>query len=258
MHTAAVGSSQRSEDERAGSTGSGGRRQGTGAITTDHEQPELDTPGTVVRVVIVDDHVSFAEALRVALGSEADIDVVATAATLRSGEHAVHEHRPDVALVDHRVGDEDGLELVRALHESRPRTRLVMLTATTDDSTILRALEAGCVGYLVKDAPLEAVVDAVRAAARGDAVVPPALLSRLLPRLRDPPQRRSDVLTERELAILDLLDQGRSNAAIAAELTISVNTVRNHVQNVLTKLGAHSKLEAVARARSSGLLGQRR
>lgn len=235
-----------------------GRCAGAGAVTTDHEQPTAGTPTATVRVVIVDDHLSFSEALRYALGADSDIDVVATAATLRAGEHAVHDHQPDVAIVDHRVGDEDGVGLVRSLHENEPRTRLLMLTATTDDSTILRALEAGCAGYLVKDAPLEAVADAVRAVARGDAVVPPALLSRLLPRLRSQPQRRADLLTERELSILDLLDQGQSNAAIAAELTISVNTVRNHVQNVLTKLGAHSKLEAVARARASGLLGQPR
>ena len=226
-------------------------------MTTDHEEPTDGTPSRPVRVVIVDDHTSVTEALRYALGAEADIDVVAVAASASSGEDAVRALRPDVALVDHRIGAEDGIELVRVLHHQQPGTMLLMLTATTDETTVLRALEAGCAGYLVKDTPLDAIADAIRAAAHGDAVVPPALLSRLLPHLRDRDRtgRRPDALTDRELTVLRLLEQGSSNAVIASELVISVNTVRNHVQSVLTKLGAHSKLEAVARARSSGLLG---
>lgn len=210
-----------------------------------------------VTVLVVDDHATFAEALRHALGAERDIEVVAIAADASTAERAACEHEPDVALVDHRIGLDDGVQLVRVLHRLLPATKLVMLTSTNDEATVLEALEAGCTGYMLKDSPLEAVVAAVRSAARGDAVVPPALLARLLPRLRERgrPGSRSGALTERELAVVRLLAEGRSNAVIASELTISVNTVRNHVQNVLNKLGAHSKLEAVAKARESGLLG---
>ena len=213
-------------------------------------------PEDVVTVMIVDDHATFAGALRHALASEPGIDVVAVATDSASARGLASRHRPAVALVDYRIGDDDGVELVRSLHALLPGTRLVMLTAATDESTALRALEAGCAGYVLKTSPLESVVDAVRSAARGDAVVPPALLARLLPRLRE--HDRSHVapgaLTERERDVLRLLSRGVPNAAVATELTISVNTVRNHVQSILTKLGAHSKLEAAAKARDSGLV----
>jgi DNA-binding NarL/FixJ family response regulator len=218
----------------------------------------LDTHSTTpVTVLVVDDHASFAEALRLALNAENDIEVVAIATDFGSAELAATKYRPDVALVDHRIGLDDGVELARALQRGVPDTKLVMLTATSDEGIVLEALEAGCAGYLMKESPLESVISAVRSAARGDAVLPPALLARLLPRLRD--RERSDsrpgALTERELAVLQQLARGKPNAAIATELTISINTVRNHVQSILTKLGAHSKLEAVAKARDSGLLG---
>ncbi|MCU1493081.1 MAG: response regulator transcription factor [Acidimicrobiaceae bacterium] len=218
----------------------------------------LDTNRTtVVTVLVVDDHATFAEALRHVLSAEDDIEVVAIATEVGEAERAAQATRPDVALVDHRIGLDDGVELVRALQRCVPATKLVMLTATDDDTTVLEALEAGCAGYLLKDSPLEVVVAAVRSAARGDAVIHPALLARLLPRFREREQSapRAGLLTDRELAVLRLLAGGRPNAAIASELLISVNTVRNHVQNILTKLGAHSKLEAVAKARDSGLLG---
>ena len=128
-------------------------------MTTDREEPADGTPSRPVRVVIVDDHTSVTEALRYALGAEADIDVVAVAASASSGEDAVRALRPDVALVDHRIGAEDGIELVRVLHHQQPGTMLLMLTATTDETTVLRALEAGCAGYLVKDTPLDAIAD---------------------------------------------------------------------------------------------------
>jgi len=206
--------------------------------------------------MIVDDHETFADALRHVLQAEHGLDVVAVATDAGSARRLATERRPDVVLVDHRIGDEDGIALVRALHAISPHMQLVMLTATIDDSIVLDALEAGCAGYVLKASPLETVVAAVRSAARGDAVVPPALLARLLPRLRDADRSasRPGGLTDRELDVLRLLARGQPNAAVASELAISVNTVRNHVQNILTKLGAHSKLEAVAKARDSGVI----
>ncbi|HVC26442.1 MAG TPA: response regulator transcription factor [Acidimicrobiales bacterium] len=217
----------------------------------------MDTdPTGEVTVMIVDDHATFADALRHALRAEPGIEVVAVATDAAGARRLASQTRPAVALVDHRIGDDDGIELVRELHGAFPDMQLVMLTATTEESTVLHAIEAGCAGYVLKASPLETVVAAVRSAARGDAVVPPALLARLLPRLREADRSRgqSGALTERELDVLRLLARGRANAAVAGELSISVNTVRNHVQNILTKLGAHSKLEAVAKARESGLI----
>jgi DNA-binding NarL/FixJ family response regulator len=207
-----------------------------------------------VTVLIVDDHATFAQALSHAVGAEPDIEVVGVAIDAAAGARSAHTLRPDVVLLDHRIGTDDGVELARQLHQELSGTTIVMLTATTDETVALAALEAGCAGYLVKDAPLSDVISAVHSAARGDAVVPPALLAKLLPHLRDR-EPRTGALTDREMSVLRLLDQGLSSAAIATELTISLNTVRNHVQNILNKLGAHSKLEAVAKARESGLLG---
>ena len=220
-----------------------------GTVMTDNDER--------VSILVVDDHATFAEALRHALDAEPDLHVVATLTNSAAAEEAAIALRPDVALIDRRIGQEDGIELARVLHRSVPDTKLLMLTASADEATLIGAIEAGCDGFLMKEAPLDSVLAAVRSAARGDAVITPAMLARLLPRMRarDQPTARSGALTDRESAVLRLLAEGRSNAAIAKELIISVNTVRNHVQGVLTKLGAHSKLEAVAKARAAGLLG---
>ena len=119
---------------------------------------------------------------------------------------------------------------------------MVILTAAEDEAAFLDALEAGCAGYVTKDRPLEEVVAAVNAAANGELAVSPAMLARTLPRLHRESEARGS-LTPREREVLELVAQGLSNKAIASELSLRLNTVRNHVQNVLNKLGAHSKLE---------------
>lgn len=219
--------------------------------------PVVPPTSPPITVLVIDDHVSFAEALRHALDAEDDISVVAIATDSAEAERAVSRDHPVIALVDHRIGNEDGVALARSLQRSAPDMKLIMLTATGDDSTIIDALDAGCTGYLTKDSSLETIITGIRAASHGDAVVPPSVLARLLPRLRDRDMGagRAGALTSRELDVLNLLSRGRSNAVIAGELLISVNTVRNHIQSILSKLGAHSKLEAVAVAREAGLLG---
>jgi DNA-binding NarL/FixJ family response regulator len=150
--------------------------------------------------------------------------------------------------------DRDGVELTAALKAEHPDLMAVMLTASTDDRVLLGAIDAGCSGFLTKDRAVTEVVDAVLAAADGEALISPAQLARLLPRLSRREESVGSDLTKRELQLLNHLARGQSNKAIAEELHLSVNTIRNYMQSVLMKLGAHSKLEAVAIATKNGLL----
>jgi DNA-binding NarL/FixJ family response regulator len=207
----------------------------------------------VIRVVIVDDHAVFAQSLASALADVAGLDTIGTAFSVADGRTLIEEVRPDVAVVDYRLRDGRGSDLVRALHKTVPEVRVVILTAAEDDAAFLDALEAGCAGYVTKDRPLEEVVGAVTAAAAGDLAVSTSLLARTLPNVHRDGTTRAR-LTPREREVLELVAEGVPNKTIAARLSVRLNTVRNHVQNVLNKLGAHSKLEAVAIATRAGLI----
>jgi len=204
-------------------------------------------------VLVIDDHTVFAEALAAALIAR-DFVVTDIARTGAAALTAVTQSSPDVVLVDQRLPDVTGTELLRALRGAAPDAALVMLTAQRDERTVIAAVEAGCRGYVTKDQSLDELVDAVRRAAMGEVVLSPALLARVLPLLRSDPPTRGELLTPRELEILELMSEGLSNRAIAGRLFLSVNTVRNHVRNMLAKLDAHSKLEAVAIATRRGLI----
>lgn len=209
---------------------------------------------TPTRLLIVDDHGMFAESLRVALTGEPDLEVVATATSLAEARVLVSRAGPDVVLLDHRLPDGLGVDAIGELRALQPGVQVVILTANADDSVLVQATEAGCAGFVLKTSPLDELITAVRTAAAGEIMISSELLSRLLNRLhhRYEPQRTD--LTGREHEILELIAQGLTNGAIAKELFISVNTVRNHVQSVLAKLNAHSKLEALSVAIRDGLI----
>ena len=206
-----------------------------------------------IRVVIVEDHRMFAQALSAALDEADDIAVTAAVGTTREGIEAAHTTQPDVVLMDYRLPDGDGVEAARRIKAAHPDIKVVMLTAASDDSVLSQAIQAGCSGYLTKDHTVDELVLAVRAAYNGEALISPAMLSRLLERLSDRSRPGAD-LTSRETEVLRLLAEGLSNQAIAAQLDIRLATVRNHVQSVIEKLHAHSKLEAVAVAMRMGLI----
>ena len=206
-----------------------------------------------IRVLIADDHDVLATSLATVLDQEDDMVSVGVAGTLAQARTMVVSTAPDVLLLDHRMPDGDGVAAIPELLRLRPALRIAVLTASPGDHLLVQAIEAGACGFVSKTRSLAEVAATVRAAASGESVISPELLARLLPRLQGGggPQRQ---LTEREREVLDLVAEGLSNAAIAERLVVSVHTVRNHIANLSAKLGAHSKLEALAIAVRQGLL----
>lgn len=214
--------------------------------------------GGRIGVVVCDDHRVVAEALAAVLAIQPDLDVVATVGTVVDLLGVVRGGRPHVVLLDYELPDGDGVAATAALKAAVPDVKVVMLTSYTDESVLLAAMEAGCSGYVTKHSGSAEVAAAVRGAAAGEAVVSPDMLARLLPRLaRGTDRAPGRNLTARELEVLELLADGASSHEMAARLFLSGNTVRNHVQSVLTKLGAHSRLQAVSIAVREGIVSRR-
>jgi DNA-binding NarL/FixJ family response regulator len=212
--------------------------------------PENDT----VDVLIVDDHRMFGESLARLLSDEPGIAVVGLAT---SGAEAIElsaRLQPRVVLMDYELPDKDGVAIAFELRQRDPETMVVMLTGSCDDRVLVAAINAGCSGFLTKDRAAAEVADAVRAAADGEALISPAQLARLLPKLNRTRHSIGADLTDREREVLGLLARGQTNKAIASDLYLSLNTVRNYIQSLLTKLSAHSKLEAVSTAVHEGII----
>lgn len=211
-----------------------------------------------MRVLLCDDHQVFAEALA-GLLEAGGIEVVGVFGSVGEAVPAVATRRPDVVLMDYELPDGDGVRATTAIKAASPHTQVVLLTSNADEDVLVAAIEAGASGYVTKQKPAAEVVAAVRAAAGGEMLVSSDMLARLLPRMGRN-ERRGDGydLTPRELEVLGLLAEGTPNHELAERMGISRNTVRNHVQNLLTKLGVHSRLEAVALASREGLLRGRR
>jgi DNA-binding NarL/FixJ family response regulator len=207
-----------------------------------------------VRVLVVDDHRTFADALATALELERGIRVVGKATDAERAVRLAEEEHPDVILMDVRMPGTDGINATRTVKEAAPETRVLMLSAHEDENLVARSLDAGAEGFLSKGAAVKEVVAAVRAASRGENLLPPEEVRRLLANLRRrrdqdaTGQARVERLTPRETQILQRMADGLSPEAIAEEMGISRHTLRTHVQNILFKLKVHSKLEALAEA----------
>lgn len=213
-----------------------------------------DADDDVIGVVIVDDHRMFAESLARLLSDEEGIAILGIAGTGAEGVELVARLQPQVVLMDYQLPDQDGVAVTVEIRARNPQVMVVMLTGSTDERLMLEAIDAGCAGFLTKDRAAAEVAEAVRGAAAGEALVSPELLRRLLPQLGRRNRSLGEDLSDREREILVLLSRGWTNKAIATELFLSVNTVRNHVQSVLNKLGSHSKLEAVSTAVREGII----
>ena len=209
-----------------------------------------------IRAVVVDDHDLFRRGLG-GLLEDQGISVVGEAADGAEGVRLALHVRPDVAVIDLNMPVLDGVEATRRLRAELPETGVLVLTISDDDDAAFAAIAAGAVGYLLKDASIGEIAEAVRAAAAGDSHLSPRVAGGLVKRLRDTQTSASDGeagLSERELDVLRLIAAGRDNAEIAEALVISVGTVKTHVSSVLTKLGLDNRIQAAVYAARRGLV----
>ncbi len=215
-----------------------------------------------IRVLLVDDQPLLRTGFRLILQTEPDIEVVGEAADGEVALAQVRALQPDVVLMDIRMPRMDGVEATRRLSELESPPRVLVLTTYDLDEYVVESLRAGASGFLLKDAPADDLVDAVRVVHRGDAVIAPQVTRRLLDRFaRQLPAATAPTsaiplpqLTEREHQVLLLVARGLSNAEIAAELVLSETTVKTHVSNLLMKLGLRDRVQAVVLAYERGLV----
>jgi DNA-binding NarL/FixJ family response regulator len=204
-----------------------------------------------VTIVVADDHPIVRSGIVALLAAEPDLEVVAEASDGREAVAASLEHRPSVVLTDLRMPNLDGVGAIDAIRAEWPDAAIVVLTTYDTDEAIVRAIEAGAAGYLLKDAPSDDLVDAVRRAAAGETVLAPPVARRLVERVRDP---QAGALSLREIEVLRGVASGNTNAAIAAELHISQATVKTHLLHIYDKLGVSDRAAAVAVAYENGVL----
>ena len=204
-----------------------------------------------IRVLIVDDHRVLVELLAAAISEHNAAVVVGSAGTAAEALTLVAAHRPDVVILDYDLPDADGVSLIAAIGAASPSSRVLMLTSYTDPMILSEAIEAGCSGFVTKRNGTDEVLAALLAVASDATPVSADMVRSLVDRGQ---AGLAAQLTSRELEVLRIAAQGLSNQEIADRLSLSVNTVRNHMQHVLNKLGAHSKLEATAIAVRLGIV----
>ena len=198
----------------------------------------------MIRVLIADDHQVVRQGLRFLLSSEPGIEVAGEAADGALALDAIRTLRPDVVLLDLLMPRLDGLGVLAAMQEEGLTAAVLMLTSSTDDQHLIRALKAGALSYLPKTAGVDQVIDAVRAAAQGESVLQPGATARLLRELRGAAADPLGQLTPRETDVLKGLAQGRSNREIAKALSVTEETVKSHVSSILGKLGLADRTQA--------------
>lgn len=215
-----------------------------------------------IRILLVDDQSLFREGLRTLLSVWDDLEVVGEAGNGKEAIEAAARLRPDVILMDLRMPVLDGVAATRHLHETQPNSRVIVLTTFDDDEYVFEGLRAGAVGYLLKDVPSEKLVEAIRAAARGESFLQPSVAAKVVAeftRLTDRSaaeraQPLVEPLSDRELEVLQLIATGASNKEIGAQLYITEGTVKNHVTNILGKLGVRDRTQAALKAKELGII----
>lgn len=216
-----------------------------------------------IRVLLVDDQALFREGLRILLSQHEQLDIVGEAANGEEAITAARFHTPHIVLMDLRMPVLNGVEATRRIAAELPDTRVIVLTTFEDDEEVYEALSAGAVGYLLKASPSDRVVNAIEVTARGESFIEPSVTAKLLNHFsrlagnevrRTAPQPLAEPLSSRELDVLKHLAEGRSNKEIANELNIAEGTVKNHMSNVLGKLGVLDRTQAALRARELGLV----
>ena len=207
--------------------------------------------GHTIRLLIVDDHPVVRSGLQGMLASQPDFEVLGEAQDGSEGVKLARKLRPDVILMDLRMPEMDGVTAIGRIKAERPETQILVLTTYESDADILRAIETGASGYLLKDAPREDLYSAIRAVAQGNSPLAPAVAARLMGRLRGPTDK---TLSNREIEVLELVALGTSNKQIGKELWISETTVKTHMLHVFEKLGVADRTAAVTVALKRGII----
>lgn len=227
----------------------------------DNRQSSMVNGQSPIRVLLVDDQALFREGLRTLLSIWPDLEVVGEAGDGAEAVETAVALRPDVVLMDLRMPVLDGVAATRRLRQELPDCKIIVLTTFDDDEHVFDGLRAGAVGYLLKDVPSEKLVEAIRAAADGTSFLQPSIaakvlaeFTRLTPTTAPAAQPLVEPLSERELEILALLAAGGSNREIANQLYIAEGTVKNHVTNILGKLGVRDRTQAALKAKELGLI----
>jgi DNA-binding NarL/FixJ family response regulator len=215
-----------------------------------------------VRVLLVDDQALFREGLETLLSVHEDIQVVGQASNGQEAVEVAAKVQPDVVLMDVRMPILDGVRATRLLKEAQPQCRVIVLTTFDDDEYIFDALRLGAVGYLLKDVASAQLVEAIRAAARGESILEPSVAAKVIAEFSRVsslvPSAQMDELveplSERELEILSLIARGASNKEIAGQLYIAEGTVKNHITHILGKLGVRDRTQAALKAKEMNLI----
>jgi DNA-binding NarL/FixJ family response regulator len=201
-----------------------------------------------IRILIADDHSVVREGLVSLVKRKSDMTVVAEASNGREAVDLWKEHHPDVALLDLRMPELDGVSAIKEIREVDPNAHILVLTTFDGDEDIYRAIKAGAKGYLLKDTAREALMDSIRRVHSGETCIPPSLAAKLADRVS------GEALSAREIEVLQRIAAGKSNKEIGAELFISEGTVKTHVKSIFSKLDVVSRTEAVATATRRGLI----
>lgn len=226
----------------------GGEVEGVAVVFRD-----LSAPGAVgsrIRLLLIDDHVMVSEAFQLLLDTQEGIEVVGSSTTSSEGVSEAARLEPDVVLIDSDLSDLDGIATARLVSAAVPACKVILMTQSHDEALVVAAVEAGCAGVLDKERGWVELVGAVRSVFHGESGLSQRDVQRFLPNLREARRDPMSFLTDREREVLACVSEGLSNRAVADRLGVSANTVRNHVQKILYKLGVHSKLEAVVLAQT--------
>jgi two-component system, NarL family, nitrate/nitrite response regulator NarL len=207
-----------------------------------------------VRVVVADDHPLYREGVVRALSASGQVEIVAEAEDGRAALAQIQQHLPDVALLDYKLPELDGVAITNAVVREQLPTRVLLVSAFTDSGVVYKALETGAAGFVSKESRREQIVDAVLACSRGENVVPPDVAGGLVSEIRLRKQDNTPALTKREQEILHLIASGKSLPEIAKELFLGLTTVKTHVQHLYEKLGVSDRAAAVASAMRRGLI----
>jgi NarL family two-component system response regulator YdfI len=214
----------------------------------------------MIKLIIADDHLIIRQGLRLILETEEEFEIIAEASDGAEAVDLCAKHHPDVVLMDLRMPGMDGLTAIEKLRETQPEIAVVILTTFNEDDLMLRGLQAGAHGYLLKDTDRSALFDTIRAAARGETLLKPEIMARVLATAKGGQSASAtdnDIsLTDRELEVLQAVARGDRSKEVAVQLGISERTVKAHLGNIYSKLGVDSRAAAIAIAAQKGLLGK--